>query len=84
MAAKLITAKDINALSGRDYPEAWRLSETVRRMITRLEARVVYWRRYRATVAELGVLTDRQLADIGIVRGNIREHARTAAQLAGA
>jgi uncharacterized protein YjiS (DUF1127 family) len=82
MAAKLITAKDINALSGRDYPEAWRLSETVRRLITRLEARVGYWLRYRATVAELGVLTDHQLADIGIVRGNIREHARSAARLA--
>jgi uncharacterized protein YjiS (DUF1127 family) len=83
MATKLITAKDINALSGRDYPEAWRLSETVRRLITRLEARVAYWLRYRATVAELGVLTDHQLADIGIVRGNIREHARSAARPAG-
>jgi uncharacterized protein YjiS (DUF1127 family) len=83
MATQAITAKDINALSGRDYPEAWRVSETVRRLITRLEARLAYWLRYRATVNELEFLTDRQLADVGIVRANIREHARIAARVAG-
>jgi uncharacterized protein YjiS (DUF1127 family) len=83
MATQAVTAKEINALSGRDYPEAWWVSETVRRLITRLEARLTYWLRYRATVNELEFLTDRQLADVGILRANIREHARMAARLAG-
>lgn len=83
MATQAITAKDINALSGRDYPEAGRFSETARRLVTRLERRLAYWLRYRATVNELEFLTDRQLADIGVLRANIREHARIAAQVAG-
>lgn len=35
-------------------------------------------RAYRATVAELDALTDRQLADVGIARGAIRTHVRMA------
>lgn len=70
-------------MSGRDYPESWRVSETARRLITRLEALLAYWLRYRATVNELTFLTDHQLADVGILRANIREHARAAARAAG-
>jgi uncharacterized protein YjiS (DUF1127 family) len=80
MAVHTVTAKDINALAGRDYPEAERASEVLHGLIARLEARIAYWLRYRATVAELNDLTDRQLADIGISRGNIAAVARTAAR----
>ena len=57
-----------------------RTSDALRGLFARLEARIAYWLRYRATVAELGDLTDRQLADIGISRGNIAAVARTAAR----
>ena len=80
MAVHTVTAKDINALAGHDYPEAGRASDALHGLFARLEARIAYWRRYRATVAELGDLTDRQLADIGISRGNIAAVARTAAR----
>jgi uncharacterized protein YjiS (DUF1127 family) len=80
MAVHTVTAKNINALAGHDYPEAGRTSDTLRGLIARLEARLAYWLRYRATVAELGDLTDRQLADIGISRGNIVAVARIAAR----
>ncbi|WP_274629245.1 DUF1127 domain-containing protein [Arvimicrobium flavum] len=36
------------------------------------------WRAYRATVAELGRLSDRQLFDLGINRGSIEMVARRA------
>jgi uncharacterized protein YjiS (DUF1127 family) len=36
------------------------------------------YRSYRATVAELKSLTDRQLADMGIARASIRAHVRAA------
>lgn len=36
------------------------------------------WRAYRATVDELGRLSDRQLLDLGINRGNIEAVARKA------
>lgn len=38
------------------------------------------WRTYRNTVAELSELSNRNLADMGLVRANIREVARKAAQ----
>ena len=38
------------------------------------------WRAYRNTVAELSELSNRNLADMGLVRANIREVARKAAQ----
>ena len=38
------------------------------------------WRNYRNTVAELNGLSNRSLADMGLVRANIREVARKAAQ----
>ena len=36
------------------------------------------WRRYRETVTELNRLSNRELNDLGISRGNIREVARRA------
>ncbi|MEW9805279.1 DUF1127 domain-containing protein [Mesorhizobium marinum] len=36
------------------------------------------WRRYRETVTELSRLSNRELNDLGISRGNIREVARKA------
>jgi uncharacterized protein YjiS (DUF1127 family) len=37
------------------------------------------WRQYRSTIAQLSDLSDRSLADMGIVRANIRAIARKAA-----
>ncbi|MDR7142519.1 DUF1127 domain-containing protein [Rhizobium sp. BE258] len=37
------------------------------------------WRKYRQTVAELGRMTNRELYDLGIDRGDIRSVARSAA-----
>ncbi|MFP3543958.1 DUF1127 domain-containing protein [Rhizobium sp. SIMBA_035] len=37
------------------------------------------WRKYRQTVAELGRMTNRELHDLGIDRGDIRSVARSAA-----
>lgn len=36
------------------------------------------WRRYRRTVSELSRMSDRELSDIGIARGDIRQIARHA------
>ena len=36
------------------------------------------WRKYRQTVTELARMTDRELNDLGIGRGDIRRVARTA------
>ena len=36
------------------------------------------FRTYRATLADLRSLTDRQLADVGLTRGKIKETARRA------
>lgn len=36
------------------------------------------WRKYRETVAELGRMSSRELSDLGIARGDIREVARAA------
>ncbi|MBB3659278.1 uncharacterized protein YjiS (DUF1127 family) [Rhizobium sp. BK650] len=36
------------------------------------------WRKYRQTVAELGRMSSRELNDLGIARGDIREVARAA------
>jgi uncharacterized protein YjiS (DUF1127 family) len=80
MAVHTVTAKDINALAGRGYAEPGRSSAALGGLVARLEARIAYWLRYRATVSELSDLTDRQLADIGINRGNIAAVARTAAR----
>ena len=36
------------------------------------------WRKYRQTVAELGRMTNRELTDLGISRGDIHTVARAA------
>ena len=36
------------------------------------------WRKYRQTVNELGRMTNRELHDLGIARGDIRTVARSA------
>ncbi len=36
------------------------------------------WRRYRETVAELNTLSNRELADLGMARGDIHAVARKA------
>jgi uncharacterized protein YjiS (DUF1127 family) len=43
-----------------------------------LRDRLNGYRAYRATVAELKALTDRQLEDLGILRAAIEQHARRA------
>ncbi|HTR13449.1 MAG TPA: DUF1127 domain-containing protein [Roseiarcus sp.] len=48
---------------------------TLRTISEKLQA----WRRYRDAVRELSQLSDRELADIGIRRGDIEEVAREAA-----
>ena len=42
------------------------------------------WRRYRGAVRELSQLSDRDLADIGVRRGDIEEIARRTAVKAAA
>jgi uncharacterized protein YjiS (DUF1127 family) len=84
MAVHTVTAKDINALAGHEYPEAGRVAESLRKLMAPLQARIVCWLRYRATVNELGRLADHQLADIGISRGEITAVASAAARPAGA
>lgn len=43
-----------------------------------LVARYKAWRSYRSTVTALAGLTDRELDDIGVTRGEIRHVARSA------
>ena len=43
-------------------------------------ARLASWRRYRQTFRELEALNDRELADLGIGRRDIRSIARQASQ----
>lgn len=45
-----------------------------------LKARYRSWKRYNRTVAELESLSNRELADLGISRGDIRRVAREAAR----
>jgi len=42
-------------------------------------ARLASWRRYRQTFRELEALNDRELADLGLGRRDIRAFARQAA-----
>ena len=46
---------------------------------TNLAERFAQYRTYRTTLNELGMLTDRELADMGLHRGSIREIAFEAA-----
>ena len=71
MAAHGVTARDINALTGRDYPETERAGAALRGLLARLEAKLGAWWCYRTTVRELEDLSDRQLADIGLRRADL-------------
>jgi uncharacterized protein YjiS (DUF1127 family) len=77
MAAQAITAHDINALTGRTYPEFAFGRPSLRGLLASLRTRYEQHRRYRETVAELGRLSDHVLADIGIARHQIGAIART-------
>ncbi|HEY4996211.1 MAG TPA: DUF1127 domain-containing protein [Aestuariivirga sp.] len=45
-----------------------------------LKTRITTWKRYNRTVTELQALTNRELADLGIARGDIARIAREAAR----
>jgi uncharacterized protein YjiS (DUF1127 family) len=47
-------------------------------MIMNIAQKLTNWRKYRETVSELGRMSDRELSDLGIGRGDIRRVARTA------
>jgi uncharacterized protein YjiS (DUF1127 family) len=51
---------------------------TMPRFASRLAHSYRQYREYRATVMELGMLEDRELADLGIVRSDIARVARAA------
>lgn len=43
-----------------------------------LKARITTWKRYSRTVSELTALSNRELADLGIMRSDINRIARDA------
>jgi uncharacterized protein YjiS (DUF1127 family) len=47
--------------------------------ITLILKRLAAWKRYRSNLRELGQLTDRELEDIGLSRGNVDYAARMSA-----
>jgi uncharacterized protein YjiS (DUF1127 family) len=64
----------------RDSALPHRTMESAMLTVTTFTKRLRNWARYRNTVRELSQLTDRDLADLGIARGDIRfvakKHAR--------
>jgi uncharacterized protein YjiS (DUF1127 family) len=80
MATRVIAAHPADLLAGGSQ------SITARRLRVLL-ARINGWlaerRHYRATVAELTALTDQQLADVGVLPGQIHAIARQLARQAG-
>ncbi len=73
MATHVISPRRADLLADRAQSvTARRLGE----LFARLNAWVAERRHHRATVAELFALTDQQLADIGVVRGDIDAIAR--------
>jgi uncharacterized protein YjiS (DUF1127 family) len=76
MAAQATTSQDINALTGRNYPE---LESGISSLVALLRRFLAWYqrnRRYHETVSELSRLSDYVLADIGIGRHQIREIAQ--------
>ena len=67
-----VTHKD-HALGGASI---WQPLATLK---ANLAQRLVQYRAYRSTVNELAMLTDRELADLGIHRADIRDIAQVAA-----
>jgi uncharacterized protein YjiS (DUF1127 family) len=80
MATHVIAARPADLVAGRSQSvSARRLPELFARINGWLAGR----RHYRATVAELSALTDRQLADVGVLPGQIHAIARQLARQAG-
>ncbi len=69
---------DYPAISG--YPENPDARQWLAHQLGRLSAWAERRRLYHSTVAELMMLSERELADIGIGRGQIREIALDAAR----
>ena len=61
------------------YTESTSLGQRWIGLRANLTARFAQYRTYRSTLAELGMLTDCELADLGIHRSSIGEIAREAA-----
>lgn len=59
----------------RSFETTWLGQHVVSRW-PELGERLALYRSYRATLEELEMLTDRELADIGMHRSNIRDIAR--------
>ena len=49
-------------------------------MFETLKTRINTWKRYNRTVSELAALSNRELADLGIMRADINRIAREAAR----
>jgi uncharacterized protein YjiS (DUF1127 family) len=49
-------------------------------MFETLKTRITIWKRYNRTVSELTALSNRELADLGIMRTDISRVAREAAR----
>jgi uncharacterized protein YjiS (DUF1127 family) len=81
MATHVITPERADLLAGRaESVSARRLGE----LFARLNVWLAERRHYRATVAELSTLSDPQLADVGVLRGDIDAIARRLARQARA
>ena len=76
MPAQAITSHDINALTGKTYPEIESGVPSLLPVLWRLAAWYQRNRMYRKTVSELGRLSDHVLADVAIERHQIGERAR--------
>lgn len=64
-------------------PEQVRVRNTNRKdiiMFETLKTRITAWKRYSRTVSELEALSNRELADLGIMRTDIGRIARDAAR----
>ena len=83
MAAQAITSRDINALTGRTYPEVQSRARSPFELLVRAAAWYQRNRRYRETASELSRLSDHVLADIGIGRHEISGIARNLSRRAG-
>ena len=49
-------------------------------MFEQLKTRYSTWKKYNRTLAELNVLSDRELDDLGFARGDIADVARKASR----
>jgi uncharacterized protein YjiS (DUF1127 family) len=80
MATQVIPARPADLVSLRSQPVTAR---RLRELYARIDGWLAERRHYRATVAELSALTDQQLADVGVLPGQIQAIARQLARRAG-